>query len=101
MKRPCGGGRGNLRVAVSDAQRYRKNAVECLSAAERCEPTYRGLTFAIAQAWLSLARHEEAMDGLLTIWSRANSGELSGLNDPFQHLAHLDRLPLAYAAREL
>jgi hypothetical protein len=56
---------------MNDAQRYRMNAVECLSAAERCEPAYRGLTLAIAESWLALARQHEAMDELLAIWSEA------------------------------
>jgi hypothetical protein len=58
---------------MNDAQRYRLNAVECLSAAKRCEPPYRGLTLAIAESWLSLARQHEAMDGLLGKWSEAGS----------------------------
>jgi hypothetical protein len=56
-----------------DAQRYRTNAAECLSAAKRCDPTYRGLTVAIAASWLSLARQQIAMDELLAIWSNARS----------------------------
>ena len=52
---------------MTDAQRYRMNAAECLSAAERCEPLYRGLTLAIAASWLSLARQQTAMDELLAI----------------------------------
>jgi hypothetical protein len=55
---------------MNDAQRYRMNAVECLSAAKRCGPAYRDLTLAIAIAWLSLSRHQEAMDELLAIWSK-------------------------------
>jgi hypothetical protein len=58
---------------MNDAQRYRMNAAEYLSAAERCEPAYRDLTFALAEAWLSLARQQEAMDGLLAICSKATS----------------------------
>jgi hypothetical protein len=50
---------------MNDAQRYRRNAAECLSAAERSKPPYRRLSFAIAAYWLSLARHQEAMDRLL------------------------------------
>jgi hypothetical protein len=52
---------------MTDAQRYRMNAAECLSAAERCESPYRGLTLAIAASWLSLARRQTAMDELLAI----------------------------------
>jgi hypothetical protein len=58
---------------MNDAQRYRMNAVECLSAAERCEPAYRGLTLAIAASWLSMARQQKAMDELLAIWSEAST----------------------------
>jgi hypothetical protein len=58
---------------MDDAQRYRMNAAECLSAAERCGPDYRALTLIIAASWLTLARHQEAMDELLTIWSKAQS----------------------------
>jgi hypothetical protein len=60
-------------LPMNDAQRYRMNASECLSAAERCGPAYRDLTLAIAESWLALARQQEAMDGLLTIWSTAQS----------------------------
>jgi hypothetical protein len=55
---------------MNDAQRYRMNAVECLSAAKRCGPAYRDLTLAIAISGLSLPRHQEAMDELLAIWSK-------------------------------
>jgi hypothetical protein len=58
---------------MKDAQRYRMNAAECISAAERCEPAYRDLTLAIAEAWLSLASQQEAMDELLAIWTQARS----------------------------
>ena len=58
---------------MTDAQRYRMNAAECLSAAERCGPGYRALTLIIAASRLTLARHQEAMDELLTIWSKAQS----------------------------
>jgi hypothetical protein len=58
---------------MNDAQRYRMNAAECLSAAERCEPSYRGLMLAIAASWLSLARQQVAMNELLSIWSEAST----------------------------
>jgi hypothetical protein len=59
---------------MNDAQRYRTNAAECLSAADRCdELPYRRPAVAIAEAWLSLARHEEAMNELLAIWSKASA----------------------------
>jgi hypothetical protein len=58
---------------MKDARRYRVNAADCISAAERCELAYRDLTFAIAASWLSLARQQEAMVELLAIWSNASS----------------------------
>jgi hypothetical protein len=58
---------------MSDAQRSRRNAAECLSAADRCELPYRRPAVAIAEAWLSLARHQEAMNELLAIWSKARA----------------------------
>jgi hypothetical protein len=58
-------------LPMNDAQRYRMNAAECLSAAERCGPAYRDLTVSIAETWLVLARHQGALDGLLAIWSEA------------------------------
>jgi hypothetical protein len=64
---------------MKDARRYRVNAAECILAAERCEPAYRDLTFAIAEAWLSLARQQEAMVELLAIWTEAHSGERPAL----------------------
>jgi hypothetical protein len=62
---------------MNDAQRYRANAADCISAAERCEPAYRDLTRAIAESWLSLARQQEAMDGVLAIWIKAGTGKLA------------------------
>jgi hypothetical protein len=64
---------------MSDAQRYRMNAADCLSAADRCEQPYRRLTLAIAEAWLSLARQQEGMDELLAIWTEAGSVASHGI----------------------
>jgi hypothetical protein len=50
---------------MNDAQRHRMNAAECLSAAERRGSPYRSFAFAMAAYWLSLARQQEAIDGLL------------------------------------
>jgi hypothetical protein len=95
------GARGNSRVAMNDAQRYRLNAAECIFAGARCEPAYRDLTFALAEAWLSLARQQEAMDELLVIWSEARSEKQAALGEPRQQLRHGPGLPLADAAREV
>jgi hypothetical protein len=58
---------------MNDAQRYLVNAAECLSAAKRCGPAYRDLTVSIAETWLALARHQEAVDELLAIWSNTEA----------------------------
>jgi hypothetical protein len=58
---------------MNDARRYRINAAECLSAAERSKPPYRGFTFAIATSWLSLARHQEVIDELVANGSEDRS----------------------------
>jgi hypothetical protein len=50
---------------MNDALRYRKNAAECLSAADRRESPYRSLAFTMAAYWLSLARQQELVDSLL------------------------------------
>jgi hypothetical protein len=71
------GARGNGELPMNDAQRYRTNAAECLSAAELCELPYRGLTLALAEAWLSLAPQQKAMDELLVIWSEASADTLT------------------------
>jgi hypothetical protein len=60
-------------LPMNDAQCYRMNAAECLSAAERCGPDYHDLTVCMAETWLALARHQDAMDGLLAVWSEAGS----------------------------
>jgi hypothetical protein len=59
---------------VNDAQRYRKNAAQCLSAAERCRPAYRRLAFTIAAYWLALARQQKVVDELLANCSEARIG---------------------------
>jgi hypothetical protein len=85
---------------MDDAQRYRMNAGECLSAAERCGAAYRDLKLAIAASWLSLARQQEAMDELLTIWSKARSARSTASSGrPFQYPRDLHRLPFKMPAR--
>jgi hypothetical protein len=86
---------------MNDAERYRMNAADSILAGARCGPAYRNLTVAIAEAWLSLARQQEAMDELLVIWSNARSEEQPALGEPRQQLRHGPSLLLADAAREL
>jgi hypothetical protein len=69
---------------MNDAQRYRMNAAECLAAAERCEPPYRGLTLMIAASWVSLARQQIAMDELLAIWTEASTDPLADARSVFR-----------------
>jgi hypothetical protein len=78
---------------MDDPQRYRMNAAECLSAAERCAPPFRGLTLAIAASW-------RAMDELLAIWSQASSDTLADTSRRrFQYPRDLHRLPFKMPAR--
>ena len=57
---------GRREPAVYDL-RSRKNATDCLLAAQEArEPYYRQLQLSMAASWLSLARQNEAMDDLLT-----------------------------------
>jgi hypothetical protein len=73
---------------MNDVQRYRMNAAECLSAAERSGPDYRGLALAIARSWLSLARQQETTGELLAIWSKARPTTLAAPSlRPFQYPA--------------
>jgi hypothetical protein len=69
--------------------------------AHAASPAYRDLTFALAEAWLSLARQKEAMDGLLVIWSAARPGEQPALSEPRQQLRRGPDLSLADTAREV
>jgi hypothetical protein len=81
---------------MDDAQRYRMNAAECLSAAERCGRDYRDLTLAIATSWLSLARHQEALDELLATWSKPQSSPAGAtIRLPFQYPREPGRGPIA------
>ena len=50
---------------MNKARLYCRNAAECLSAAERCQPSYRRLAFTIAAYWVSLARQQKTVDELL------------------------------------
>ena len=51
---------------MHDFQRYRDNAADCLLAARTAhEPQYKRLNLLMAQAWLSLATEDAAMDDLL------------------------------------
>jgi hypothetical protein len=80
---------------MNDAQRYRLNAAECIFAGARRGPAYRDLTFALAEAWMSLARQREAMDELLVIWSNAGSATSAAPSrQSFQYPPDLRRLVL-------
>jgi hypothetical protein len=50
---------------MNDAQRYRMNAAQCLSAAEERESPYLSLAFTITAYWLALERHQAALDELV------------------------------------
>jgi hypothetical protein len=58
---------------MNDAQRYRMNAAQCLSAAEPRGSPYRRLAFTIAAYWISLARQQKVVDELLANCSEAKA----------------------------
>ncbi len=53
---------------MHNSQRYRSNAEVCLKAAHACGSHYQSLNLLMAQTWLKLARHDQAIDHLLTDW---------------------------------
>jgi hypothetical protein len=72
---------------MNDAQRYRMYAAECLSTAERRESAYRKLAFTMAACWLSLARQEEAVDGLLGNLRKSPPRPSAGSDFRLTHIA--------------
>jgi hypothetical protein len=83
---------------MNDAQRYRMNAAECLSAAERCGPAYRDLTVSIAETWLALARHQDAIDEVLATWGTVQAAAPTRL--PSSNLRASRGRIIAFQARE-
>ena len=66
--------------AMHDLHRYRDSAAECLLAAdEACQPYYRKLHLSMTTSWLSLARHDEAIDNLLASWDMDEAIKTDGL----------------------
>jgi hypothetical protein len=65
--------------AMHDSRRYRDNAAACLLAAQDCEPYYRKLHLSMATSWLTLARHDEAIDNLLASWDVDEAIKTNGL----------------------
>jgi hypothetical protein len=65
--------------AMHDSRRYRDNAAACLLAAQDCQPYYRKLHLSMTTSWLSLARHDEAIDNLLASWDMTRQSKLMGL----------------------
>jgi hypothetical protein len=58
---------------MHDARRYRSNAANCLLAAKKAQrQSDRKLQLSMASSWLSLARQDEEMDNLLSIWETAD-----------------------------
>jgi hypothetical protein len=81
---------------VADRPSPLKTSRDLRSAAGRCEPAHRDLTFAIAEVWSSLARQQEAMAELLAIWTEAHSGKQSEL---LEVVANVDDARLPEVAR--
>ncbi len=54
---------------MRDSERYRENAADCLLAAENAHERHsQRLNLLVAQSWLVLANHDDAMDVLLAKW---------------------------------
>jgi hypothetical protein len=65
---------------MQDSGCYRNSAAECLLAAEEtCQHYYRKLHLSLATSWLSLARHDEAIDNLLASWDMDEPIKTDGL----------------------
>ena len=66
---------------MHDSRRYRDSAAECLLAAQEAshQSHCRKLHLSMADAWLSLARRDEAMDNLLASWDTAEPVKTDGL----------------------
>jgi hypothetical protein len=66
--------------AMHDWQRYRDNAAEGLLVAQEARELHcRKLHVSMADAWLSLARRDEAMDNLLASRDTAEPVKTDGL----------------------
>ena len=62
---------GNRKVsnAMLDSERYRAHAAECLTVAEEtADPYIRQVHLTLASSWMTLARDDEAVNGLLAGW---------------------------------
>ena len=46
---------------------------------DACQPYYRKLQLSMAASWLSLVRHDEAIDNLLASWDMAPPVKTDGL----------------------
>ena len=67
---------------MHDSQRYRSNALECLSAAHEGPPSYSKLNFSLATSWLALAEQDEEVDNLLASWGMAEPADGLVLSPP-------------------
>jgi hypothetical protein len=76
---------------MSDAQRFRDNAAECLLLAN-CQSGYRDLFLSIPGCWHLLARQDEAVNTLLASWTDPEIPEL-------EMMAGLDHAKKASAER--
>ena len=65
---------------MHDSERYRRNAADCLLAAQNArEPHYRRLYLSMAQSWLSLAYHGDAMHDLMSSWATTEPVKADGI----------------------
>src|ERR1700730_14290502 len=83
--------------AMHDSRRYRDNAAACLLAAQDCQPCYRKLHLSMTTSWLSLARHDEAIDNLLASWDMERTPGIGPIAARSQRSARVSRWVVAKA----
>ena len=65
---------------INQSERYREIAAQCLSVAQASrDRKYIDLHLSMAEAWITLARQDEATAALLASWDMPNPVEMSSL----------------------
>ena len=72
------GGEWKVPCTIRDATAIGRQSV-CWPAQQAYQPYYRKLRLSMAASWLSLARHDAAIDNLLASWDMAAPVKTDGL----------------------
>jgi hypothetical protein len=67
---------------MSDTQRFRDYAAECLLLAKNSQPGYRDVFLSISACWHLLARQDVAVNTLLASWTDLQTLELEVMAGP-------------------